>query len=401
MRKWTPLKRHPGIYEYPTAKGTKYGVRRGYTDSYHKHQQLVKSGFLTWRDADVFLKKFESDLATGILTNSASKKITLETYYKNLLKRKQEMGAWRPATVQQKENYWNTHLKSAFGGQRIDEIKRQPYQHFIDQMVKDGYAMNTIKTCNSIMQIIMNDAEVNNIIMKNPLRHIEIIGAKKPKSQDLSEKQYAEVMKTAKEIFTPYKFGMILLLSLGLRREELVGLRYNSFEFSRWNDEEICAITLTTGRTRYEPDGGGLKNDSSYRTLYVRAEFCKLCHFMIDFSKGIRTRLNQSINDDDFLIVNDRTGIPVFPSYPNKLFEKIKRITGIPVHPHTFRHYFATMALTSGRVETDVMHWLGHKNIEMTQDYTRQNVRGALGVFDGMQSILTDDDSNDPSADKS
>lgn len=37
-RQWKPLKRHPGIYEYETKRGKKYGIRRSYTDINHKYR---------------------------------------------------------------------------------------------------------------------------------------------------------------------------------------------------------------------------------------------------------------------------------------------------------------------------------------------------------------------------
>lgn len=46
------------------------------------------------------------------------------------------------------------------------------------------------------------------------------------------------------------------------------------------------------------------------------------------------------------------------------------------------------MTLTNGQVATDVMHWLGHSSLQMTQSYTHENVRGALNVFDGMALTL-------------
>jgi len=63
--KWTPLKRHSGIYEYPTAKGKRYGVRRSYTNAYKEHHEWTHSGFTNWHEADIALKQFESDLANG------------------------------------------------------------------------------------------------------------------------------------------------------------------------------------------------------------------------------------------------------------------------------------------------------------------------------------------------
>ena len=79
----------------------------------------------------------------------------------------------------------------------------------------------------------------------------------------------------------------------------------------------------------------------------------------------------------------------------NKVLNTVGKAAGIHITPHIFRHYFATMALTNGQVATDVMHWLGHSSLQMTQSYTRENVRGALNVFNGMAPNLLGNSTNE------
>lgn len=282
-------------------------------------------------------------------------------------------------------------LKPVFGNQKINEITRQSYQNFIDQMIKDGYAKNTIITTNSVMQILMNDAARNDVIVKNKLSGISIDGGKSPSSKTITEKQYNQLMAVAPSVLSKYQYCMLALLTLGERREELMGLQFSSFKFSQWNDEEVCAIQFKKGRTNAEPDGGDLKNNSSYRTIYVRGEMLNICHYAITYSQNIYSRTHRNINDESFLFVNEKTGMPMGVQQANKVLNKVGEAAGIHITPHIFRHYFATMALTNGQVATDVMHWLGHSSLQMTQSYTRENVRGALNVFNGMAPTLLGD----------
>ena len=43
----------------------------------------------------------------------------------------------------------------------------------------------------------------------------------------------------------------------------------------------------------------------------------------------------------------------------------------VSVHPHRFRHTFATWAIESGAREIDVQMLLGHSDLTMTQRYAR------------------------------
>lgn len=238
------------------------------------------------------------------------------------------------------------------------------------------------------MQILMNDAAQNDVITKNKLAGISIDGAKAPSSKSLSEKGFNTTTETAKKILSDYDYDFAALLTLGERREELLGLKYNSFKFTTWNDEEICTIPFDQGRTNSEPTGGPLKNDASYRTIYVRGEMLELCKFMIQYSKNICTRTGRIVKEDGYLLVSEKTGMPVGIQRPNKILKRVQDKTGVHVSPHIFRHYFATMAMTNGQVATDVVHWLGHSSLNMTESYTRENARGAINVLNGMEPTL-------------
>lgn len=387
MRKWTPLKRHPGIYEYNTDKGKRFGTKRSFKSATGRRKYWSKSGFMTWRDADISLKKFEADLASGTLTESMTQTILLKQYFETVKKRKLAMNIWRQTTADQKDHYWK-RISPVFGDTPIGDIKRQPYQRFIDRLVKEGLARTTIVTINSVMQILMNDAEHNNVITKNPLKSIEITTKRRPRSQSLTEDDFRRLMYAAKDILLPYQYGMFVLLTLGERREELMGLRLGSFQFAERDGNEICAIKFDLSRTRNDPNGGPLKNPSSYRTIYVTGQYCDTCHFMINQCLSICRKHNIIPDENTFLILNEVTGDPYYPEYPEKITSNLQKATGIQIHPHTLRHFFATHALSSGQSSTDVMHWLGHSSIATTVDYTRENERGALTLFEGMQSTL-------------
>lgn len=110
-----------------------------------------------------------------------------------------------------------------------------------------------------------------------------------------------------------------------------------------------------------------------------------MCHYVIDESENLRRRNNLPISDDDFVYLNEDNGKPVHPTYPNRMLKKVSKAYGIEVHPHLLRHYFATEATGSNLPSMDVMHWLGHKHVQMTEDYTRGTEAGMLHVMNGIK----------------
>ncbi|VDG25738.1 site-specific integrase [Lactiplantibacillus mudanjiangensis] len=390
MRKWEALKRHPGIYQYSTQKGKRYGARRGYTDLYGKRQEWTRSGFLSWRDADVALNQIELKISDGSLAQVHGASITLDTYFQQIYNRKIKLKIWRKSTAKGMKNYYTEWFKEPFGHQNIDDISRINYQHYLDEISTKNLAKSTISRIDSVMQLIMNDAETNDIIAKNRLRHMDING-REPRKQSLEPAEYEKYVRYAKEHLSKYYFCMIYLLTLGERRSELMGMRTRSsfkFDYDDVNKRDICGITFNLGRTPDAPEGGPLKTPSAYRTIWVYGDIVDMIKYAISYSDSILTNLGQPVPDDHFLWLNPTTGKPFHPAQPSTLMLRISKKCGIKVHPHQLRHYFATNAKTDNLPDMDVMHWLGHANIQQTNDYTRPTQRGAMGVFEGISKNI-------------
>lgn len=93
----------------------------------------------------------------------------------------------------------------------------------------------------------------------------------------------------------------------------------------------------------------------------------------------------KTVSKDGFLFVNEKSGEPFHPTYPNRVMKKVDKKCGIHVHPHMLRHYFATNAKDQNLPDMSVMRWLGQANIQMTNSYTRPNETSLLIVYGGVQ----------------
>ncbi|MCC7104146.1 MAG: tyrosine-type recombinase/integrase, partial [Chloroflexi bacterium] len=67
-----------------------------------------------------------------------------------------------------------------------------------------------------------------------------------------------------------------------------------------------------------------------------------------------------------------KQGRPLAPQRLIVLYDRLSRKAGVShIHPHRFRHSFATMAIRSAAREIDVQHLLGHSTSAMVRRYTR------------------------------
>ncbi|MGK4178857.1 tyrosine-type recombinase/integrase [Lapidilactobacillus dextrinicus] len=389
MRKWKKLPRHPNIYEYETQKGKRYGIRRGFTNSAGKKDEYTKSGFKTWRDADIILKKFESELALQETDVLSSRSITFDQYFQRMKQHKLATKQWRITTLAQKDNYYKSLIKDKFGNIPLQQITRIQYQNYIDELIKQGYAQTTLETLNQLVQQTMNSADRDNVIRSNDLKGIEINGAVAPRDVKLEKDEYQKFMATAKKILSKFKLTMLYLIALGNRREEAAGLQFRSFVKDADDNGDYYIITYYVGRTQETPNGGPLKNNSSYRSNIIRGEIVEYVDYFLEHSKEIYQKTHREIAPESFVYVNEKNGMPTHPSNINReIFKKVSDECGIKVHPHMLRHYFATIALADGVPDMEVANWLGHKNVSMTHDYSRPTEFGTNKVSTAMMNTL-------------
>jgi site-specific recombinase XerD len=66
-----------------------------------------------------------------------------------------------------------------------------------------------------------------------------------------------------------------------------------------------------------------------------------------------------------------RSGMHISYRYLYKVFEQIKKATGVEIHPHITRHTFATEMLENGASLSDVQEQLRHADIATTRGYTK------------------------------
>lgn len=385
MPKWEPLKKYPNIYRYKNKndKKYKYGVRRTYQLPGQKRSEFTKSGLHSISDAKAVLDKFNADLYADKVKPKDKSNMTLVECYEEMKKLKLNSGKWRTTTAHMSDKYVKNFVKKDFANTKISKISRAEYQDYINSLAKRGFSKAYIEDINGMFQTILNYAEYNDYIVKNKIQRIDIPHAKQAKSMTIEKEDYEKWFKTAKEILNPYYYSVIRLLTLGERRGELLGLRYESFEkITSPDNTKRYKVTFDRARNPVVKDGASLKTTSSYRYIIANKDMNDDIETVLRLSKKIRLRRGKTIKPDDYVVVSIRTGLPMTPVYVNRLFLDVSKKCNIKIHPHKLRHYFATVALQSNINNISVMKWLGHAKPDMTNQYFRANESSILSVSD-------------------
>lgn len=139
------------------------------------------------------------------------------------------------------------------------------------------------------------------------------------------------------------------LYATGIRVSELVNLKQSNLMF----DDGLISVFGKGSKERIVPIGRSARK------------------WIEEYQKQARIHLARGSKSQNYLFLNVR-GTKLTRDMIRKLVEKYVTAAGIQknVHPHTFRHSFATHLLEGGADLRAVQEMLGHADISTTQIYT-------------------------------
>lgn len=142
------------------------------------------------------------------------------------------------------------HLFPAFGDMRLDDITVDTLQKFLNDRV--NLAKNTVHTMFVLFNEIMDSAFEDRYIQSNPAksRRITIPSTKKKERQALSPEQLRLIIAQISQKLTDVteRRLMALLLFTGMRRGEVMGLRWEDIDFERRLIAVNRAVSYTTNQ---------------------------------------------------------------------------------------------------------------------------------------------------------
>lgn len=261
-------------------------------------------------------------------------------------------------------------------GIRLQEVTREILQAFFDEKAKcgrkdgkGGLSPSSLRQYKNIILQTLKEAVKNDLIETNPCQFVEL-----PKKQRYESNYYnADQLKA---LFDAIKddpiYPLVKITALyGLRRSEVLGLKWDSVDFTA----KRLTIKHTVSKVTTAVCKDKTKNSSSHRSFPLSQEAEDIFLQARNEEQANRQLCGSGYNENDF-IFKWPDGTPFSPDYVSSHFALLLRNNHLPhIRFHELRHSCASLLLNSGFTLKDVQEYMGHADIQMTA-----NIYGHLDI---------------------
>ena len=249
-----------------------------------------------------------------------------------------------------------------------------------------GLSYNSIKKHSVVLNHIFTDAVRNNLIKDNPCKYAKIprTAAKSEKKVEFySAEQCRELLKLIEGTIL---YDMIYLTVVyGLRRSELMGLKWDAIDFDN-NTLHVCH-TVVVNNTVVEKDT--TKNTSSNRFYPLLPTVKEILLKRRDEQKQYKEFFGTAYCENDYVFTKE-DGNTYHPNYPSKKLQKILKRYGLEhIRWHGLRHSCASAMILEGCDMKEVSDWLGHADIGTTMNiYSHISMEHKREIGNTLDSLM-------------
>ncbi len=295
-------------------------------------------------------------------------------------------------TYDQYLNILNTHIRPYFDlrGITVSKLTAGDLEDYYAFKVASGLSPNSVIKHHAMMRTALQWGVKHRYIKENVAdfadkpAHVRYQGAEPYTIQEI-----ATLLSCTQN--EPIAVPIFLAAFYGLRRSEILGLRWSSIDFT----QGTLSITTTVVREKHKEGIVAVvrehttKTDTSMRTL-------PLCPYTQNYLTMIWNAQQQQkilcgncydTRYSDFVCV-DPFGTLLQPDYVTSKFAQILNKYGLrPIRFHDLRHSCATIMLYLGYSLEDIQTWLGHSNYNFTAD---TYIHSGMGAHEQMALSMSE-----------
>lgn len=345
--------------------GWGYRVDAGFQPDTGKRRQMLKQGFATKKEAEVALAEAVRDASRGSVVSKTSVKVDefLSDWLTN------ERSRLRPTT-------WHSYemavvrINRQLGRHALQSLTPLQIEKFYTGLLATGshegkpLAPKTVRNTHVVLRKALSDAERLGLVVRNAAAAARPPGTTRPDHTTWSSDDLREFFKSVADnrMYAAYA----LLATTGMRRGEVLGLRWSDVDFD--GAQLSVSQTLTTVGW-HELVVGPPKTPRSRRHVFLDLQTVEVLREHRKRQREERLAAGPAWESSSDLVFRDELGGMVHPDRFSREFDQTVRSLEVPrIRLHDLRHTYATLALKAGVHPKVVSERLGHATVGVTLD---------------------------------
>src|SRR5690625_1447035 len=327
-------------------------------DHKNKRKQKWFSGYKRKKDAEKDLPRILNKLQNGY---KEPENMTLEEYFNQWLSRKKRNV--QPGTYEHYESYMRTHIIPGLGHLKISKLEHMHIESFMDEVHEKDLSQRSKKHIYRILSSALKNGRRYGI-KDGIMDGIEAPNVDRKEIEYWTQEEVQKFMANLKS--KNHAMPIILALATGLRRGEILGLKWSQVDFE---NKKI----YVTKQLKKDEDGNWdispqLKTSTSYRTIDIDDDTIELLKAHQRQQTKDKMKIGSDYIDLD-LVCATSTGDTIKPTYLRTVFNRTIEKSGVKkISFPGLRHTHATLLLQNGVHPKVVQERLGHRSIQTTLD---------------------------------
>ncbi len=304
------------------------------------------------------LTKLLTDQHAGKLAESASK-ATVGAHLELWLKLRTDLEAASVAFYR----HMIAYITPGIGEVKLTALTPLHIEHLLADLVHKGLSEHTVEAVYKALNTALAQAVRWQLIPSNPVQNVKRPPRPRPKRRVWDREQARRFLEVTRRDRL-YALYLIAILT-GLRRGELLGLRWQAVDFERRSLSIQHTLIFINGK-RHAKDSP--KTHASERRFSVSGEVLEALRVRRERYELERIEAGADWQDLGYVFCS-RNGTGLYENTLRASFKRLMLEAGLPrLTPHEMRHTFTSLALLRGADIKEISRRLGHSTVQITLD---------------------------------
>ena len=268
-----------------------------------------------------------------------------------------------PRTTEGYESIVRCHLIPSLGKIPLTQLKPEHVQSLYSKGLSAGLSHRTIRYIHATLHKSLQTAVKLGMLVRNPTDAVEPPRVQHREMRTMNESDIHIFLEFAKS--TPYYALFYLALFTGMRRSELLALR--------WCDVDLILCQLSITRALHQLQDGSRvirppKTAKGRRLISLSPSTTIVLGEHREQQEKLRQSIGSTLTEDTLVFCHE-DGSPLLPNSVSHAWTKLANRVGLKgIRLHDARHTHASLMLKQGIHPKIVQERLGHASIQITLD---------------------------------